>query len=141
MEEKPLSPEVDIAEFSVKALPEIEKIAKHYKIPESAAVETYGYCMKILNRDTFLTFADCQNVVRNMLLKGVDKLTHEEARIGFCLNLLRVKQKPFLSDPKLRTGRNEPCPCNSGAKYKNCCLDEHKKHNFERYKEATGNMP
>jgi len=25
--------------------------------------------------------------------------------------------------PKSRTGRNEPCPCGSGRKYKKCCLD------------------
>ncbi len=23
-----------------------------------------------------------------------------------------------------RVGRNDPCPCNSGKKYKRCCLDE-----------------
>ncbi|OGH95807.1 MAG: hypothetical protein A2X42_11870 [Candidatus Margulisbacteria bacterium GWF2_38_17] len=27
---------------------------------------------------------------------------------------------PFRSEPK--TGRNEPCPCGSGKKYKKCCL-------------------
>jgi tetratricopeptide (TPR) repeat protein len=25
---------------------------------------------------------------------------------------------------KLKTGRNEPCPCGSGKKYKKCCLDK-----------------
>ena len=25
-----------------------------------------------------------------------------------------------------RTGRNEPCPCGSGKKYKNCCLSSGK---------------
>jgi uncharacterized protein len=28
------------------------------------------------------------------------------------------------SDPFAKTGRNEPCPCGSGKKYKKCCLDE-----------------
>lgn len=27
---------------------------------------------------------------------------------------------PFTADPKV--GRNDPCPCGSGKKYKNCCL-------------------
>lgn len=29
-----------------------------------------------------------------------------------------------------KTGRNEPCPCGSGKKYKNCCLakDEARSH-------------
>ena len=25
---------------------------------------------------------------------------------------------------KARVGRNDPCPCGSGKKYKNCCLDK-----------------
>lgn len=31
----------------------------------------------------------------------------------------RGKQKPVVADPKV--GRNEPCPCGSGKKYKQCC--------------------
>ena len=25
---------------------------------------------------------------------------------------------------KIKVGRNDPCPCGSGKKYKNCCLDK-----------------
>jgi uncharacterized protein YecA (UPF0149 family) len=132
--------EIDVADFSVKALPEIEKLAKHYKVQEPAAVEAYGQLMKIANDSEIITFNRCQAMLRSMLMKSVDKLSHEEARIGFCLGLLRVKQKPFLSDPKLHTGRNEQCPCGSGAKFKNCCLDAAKKHNIERYK-AQNTIP
>jgi uncharacterized protein YecA (UPF0149 family) len=32
---------------------------------------------------------------------------------------LAGKQKPVLSGKK--PGRNEPCPCGSGKKYKKCC--------------------
>jgi uncharacterized protein YecA (UPF0149 family) len=32
------------------------------------------------------------------------------------------KQKPFTR--KYKTGRNEPCPCNSGKKFKKCCIDK-----------------
>jgi len=31
-----------------------------------------------------------------------------------------LKENPILSPKKI--GRNEPCPCNSGKKYKKCCL-------------------
>jgi uncharacterized protein YecA (UPF0149 family) len=125
--------EMDIADFSVRALPEIEKLAKHYKVQEPAAVEAYGHLMKIANDDDIITFERCQALLRGMLSKTVDKLTQEEGRIGLCLGLLRVKQKPFLSNPMLHTGRNEQCPCGSGAKFKKCCLDKAKKHNLERY--------
>lgn len=31
------------------------------------------------------------------------------------------KQKPVVRKPSEKIGRNEPCPCGSGKKYKNCC--------------------
>jgi len=31
------------------------------------------------------------------------------------------KQVPF-QNPKPKTGRNEPCPCGSGKKFKKCCF-------------------
>ena len=31
-----------------------------------------------------------------------------------------VKPKPVVRD-KPKVGRNEPCPCGSGRKYKKCC--------------------
>ncbi len=31
-----------------------------------------------------------------------------------------VKKKPAVKKQKI--GRNDPCPCGSGKKYKNCCL-------------------
>ena len=33
-----------------------------------------------------------------------------------------VRQQPVVK--KVRVGRNDPCPCGSGKKYKNCCLDK-----------------
>jgi hypothetical protein len=38
-------------------------------------------------------------------------------------NLHKNAQQPYRrSEPK--TGRNEPCPCGSGVKYKRCCLNK-----------------
>lgn len=128
--------EVVLADFAVVAQPEIEKLAKHYNVQEPAALEAYGHIMALrlkLDRTDAPLLDDCLSVVKGMLAKGVDKLSDAEVRIGFCLGLLRVKQKPFLSDPKLHTGRNEKCPCGSGAKFKNCCLLPTKKHDVERY--------
>ena len=33
-----------------------------------------------------------------------------------------VKRRPVVK--KAKVGRNDPCPCGSGKKYKNCCLDK-----------------
>jgi uncharacterized protein YecA (UPF0149 family) len=127
--------EVDLADFVITAQPEIELLAKHFNVEESRAVEAYGHLVTMHEQETPLTLAQCLEILKKMLTKKIDQLTTAEGRVGICLGLIRVKQKPFLSSVK--TGRNEPCPCNSGAKYKNCCLDEHKKHDYESYKNMT----
>jgi uncharacterized protein YecA (UPF0149 family) len=30
--------------------------------------------------------------------------------------------EPYRNPPR-RVGRNDPCPCGSGKKFKNCCFD------------------
>jgi SEC-C motif-containing protein len=57
--------------------------------------------------------------------KGGERAHHEladfkreEGRWFFTEGAM-VKQKPIRVD---KTGRNDPCPCGSGAKYKKCCL-------------------
>jgi len=46
----------------------------------------------------------------------MDALTQQMAKPGKISDLLNTATK------KKKTGRNEPCPCGSGKKYKNCCL-------------------
>ena len=37
------------------------------------------------------------------------------------------KQNPFVRSKKKEVGRNDPCPCGSGKKYKDCCYwNDHK---------------
>ncbi|MBK3517601.1 SEC-C domain-containing protein [Carboxylicivirga sp. N1Y132] len=33
-----------------------------------------------------------------------------------------MPEQPIVNDVK--TGRNDPCPCGSGKKYKKCCLNK-----------------
>lgn len=101
--------------------PEIEKLARHFNVPESQAVEAYGHIMLIINKEQELTFETCRSFINGMISKPVHTLNESEQRIGLCLKLLKIKQKPFLNENK--TGRNDRCPCGSGAKYKNCCLN------------------
>jgi methionyl aminopeptidase len=35
---------------------------------------------------------------------------------------IEVKTKVFLKNNRIKVGRNDPCPCGSGLKYKKCCL-------------------
>lgn len=39
-------------------------------------------------------------------------------RIAYAKKEGRIKPQQVISD---KTGRNEPCPCGSGRKYKKCC--------------------
>ena len=40
------------------------------------------------------------------------------------------------ADPMAKPGRNDPCPCGSGKKYKNCCLAKDEAAERERLAEA-----
>jgi len=40
--------------------------------------------------------------------------------------------------PRRDVGRNDPCPCGSGAKYKQCCLREEKKRRDRRARKQSG---
>ncbi|MEZ6087906.1 MAG: SEC-C metal-binding domain-containing protein [Pirellulaceae bacterium] len=59
--------------------------------------------------------------VFKMLLEGVkqeqSELNGEKHRVDS-----GVKQVPVRKARKQRIGRNDPCPCGSGKKYKKCCL-------------------
>jgi preprotein translocase subunit SecA len=35
--------------------------------------------------------------------------------------LLRPAAAPAVAAPRAKVGRNDPCPCGSGKKYKRCC--------------------
>ena len=39
-----------------------------------------------------------------------------------CANQIKVRNRPLL-ETKKEVGRNDLCPCNSGKKFKKCCLD------------------
>jgi hypothetical protein len=41
--------------------------------------------------------------------------------------LAKAKKKQVASEeiPSIKVGRNDPCPCGSGKKYKRCCMDMH----------------
>ncbi len=49
-----------------------------------------------------------------------DHLSSATASHGDEVSAAEVKKKPVTQDGK-KVGRNDPCPCGSGKKYKNCC--------------------
>jgi len=45
-------------------------------------------------------------------------------------------RKSVVTAPRraVKVGRNEPCPCGSGKKYKDCCLSKGEKHLLRMFK-------
>lgn len=49
--------------------------------------------------------------------------TDSKSRL-ICIKCALGNQRPYIQDQKI--GRNFPCICNSGKKFKNCCLKKQK---------------
>ncbi|MDD4188291.1 MAG: SEC-C metal-binding domain-containing protein [Bacilli bacterium] len=63
---------------------------------------------------------DAYNKMPNWVNGGVPSFYAAE-------QMLEEKSKnpaPFQTEKAIKIGRNEPCPCGSGKKYKKCCLNE-----------------
>jgi hypothetical protein len=55
-------------------------------------------------------------------------VTHADGKTCFSFRVPSSKKIDFVAEHHLalknRVGRNEPCPCGSGKKFKNCCLNK-----------------
>jgi uncharacterized protein len=99
-----------------------------------ALSEELGSCMMILGlfSDPKLADAFYQEIAASSsdsfeeyvgkMLGMFDNAMSEYAHLGRSIQTALVDQasQPVVSKPKV--GRNEPCPCGSGKKYKKCCL-------------------
>lgn len=65
---------------------------------------------------------DAAQILRNWaMFKGEDS-ADAERHLDQILQMMKQEQ----ASPKTKIGRNDPCPCGSGKKYKNCCLKKPK---------------
>lgn len=79
----------------------------------------------------FFNLLDAHNVVfdseeqfRNMLVLFIDVCNHTRlwTNNGYTPNELSIIMRPAAQTERpQRVGRNDPCPCGSGKKYKKCC--------------------
>jgi SEC-C motif-containing protein len=64
--------------------------------------------------------------IARFVLKGTEQVHHERAEFEryagkwYFVDGETVAQKPVVREGP-RVGRNDPCPCGSGKKYKKCC--------------------
>lgn len=127
---------VDINQLRDACEPAVLAIATAYNIPQHRAVEAYGHLIRVAGY--LVGSSEAVQVINNMF-DGIDlskEIGYNVSRLGLLTRKLRARNKPFLSAAN-KIGRNEPCPCKSGAKYKNCCLNKIKAEDLERYNERN----
>ena len=64
--------------------------------------------------------AQMQRTIAEQRSQLKDNLQNAQAAHGDDVSAAEVKKKPVTKDGQ-KVGRNDPCPCGSGKKYKNCC--------------------
>ena len=64
-------------------------------------------------------WTDKQQAEAQTLKRELEILVAPESSTG------RIKEYPDLPTSKHKVGRNAPCPCGSGLKFKKCCLRRH----------------
>lgn len=60
-----------------------------------------------------------KNKRRPLSQKEIDNMSIEDLKTGLANGTLRKVTMPYVK-PGVKRGRNEPCPCKSGKKYKKC---------------------
>lgn len=109
---------------------DIKLLAKLLKCSQATAVAAVGYCMKINNKA--MTARDCFEFINELIkTKTPDVLGMDERLLCITIGVLKRKT-PFIAAAS-KVGRNDPCPCKSGAKYKNCCLELARAHDYNRF--------
>lgn len=73
---------------------------------------------------------DCDVLIgMDIITRGDFAITHSDGNTTFSFQIPSVRKIDFEKDttPKVpatapkKVGRNDPCPCGSGKKYKHCC--------------------
>ncbi|CUN34427.1 preprotein translocase subunit SecA [Mitsuokella jalaludinii] len=64
--------------------------------------------------------AKMEAIIKKQKSQLQDHLQNAQASHGDEVSAAEVKKKPVTKEGK-KVGRNDPCPCGSGKKYKNCC--------------------
>lgn len=108
----------------------IKTLARRLQCNQATATAALGYVMKLTDR--IVTAEEAHEYILKLInTKGPEELDIDERLLCVTIGVLRRKI-PFIAAAS-KVGRNERCPCGSGAKYKNCCLEMAKEHDFNRF--------
>ena len=98
------------------------------KIPPSVlkyAQEKYENFFNVINEVLNTDFKTLEEVLFNTKTAFIDSGIYSPVNILFnselFSNLIGLKDEQKTTEKQNSVGRNEPCPCGSGLKYKNCC--------------------
>jgi hypothetical protein len=109
---------------------DLRQFAGLFGVSEASATLAMGYVIKLTGK--ILTPKESYEYIRELTkTKQPQDLDNDERLMMVALGLIQRKT-PFKTNAKV-VGRNAPCPCNSGAKFKNCCLELAKAHDHERF--------
>lgn len=108
---------------------EAPRIAKYFLDPEMRHTAIYAYALAAPAKDDTLGLAQLENRIRT-LAEGFSE--EDEYVVRDALTLRKqiaamrrgdtVEQSaPAAAAKSAKAGRNDPCPCGSGKKYKKCC--------------------
>ena len=133
MHDSSLDAKVDI---DLKSLQDsIVLLANKLGVSQAAATTAAGYVTKLTGK--VLTGKEMYAyIVKLVKTTPPDQLTMDERLLLVTIGILRRKV-PFVASAS-KVGRNDQCPCGSGLKYKNCCLEMAKEHDFNRFYNITG---
>ena len=109
-------------------------LAKHFRISSSRATIALGYVMQMA--ESYPSVKDAIMKLDWISKKPITLMNEDEKQAMLAIGHLVRKLPPFQSETK-NIGRNAPCPCESGKKFKNCCLSVAKLNEVERYKNGN----
>lgn len=113
---------------------EIKSLALKLKVSQATATTVMGYVMKLT--DKMCTATEVEDFISQLIkTKTPQELNMDERLLCVAVGALKRKQ-PFKANAS-KIGRNDQCPCGSGAKYKTCCLELAKEHDHRRYYEGN----
>jgi preprotein translocase subunit SecA len=99
---------IDGINTSQKKAVDLDTLEKNSEISLDIDFEKLYYNMLVAKADWLYTLPEWENILTQSKRKDIKKAYN--------------KTKTIVNDQKV--GRNDPCPCGSGRKYKQCCLNK-----------------
>lgn len=116
----------------VDMLPEIRHLYEKDRVDENS-IGKYDSCVDYMFRYDKDEQKFCRSEIKAAdMLRGwamfeADSDDPNEKDDKALKDLLRAADREYnRQEPKVKIGRNDPCPCGSGKKYKQCCLNKPK---------------